>query len=164
MRQKTPQRLCVSSALFAVVLAIPALARAHGPAMQIDAPDNDWAIGPAVAFMYGPRSGWGLNIDTAYTNENYAASLNLKTIQQPDWHEYGAQVELSMWMIANFGLGAGYLGGTEHGPVFHLFTGFPFGDGHVFLEPYYRLNFFVPGNLQLIHEAGLMMKYTTFTI
>jgi len=29
---------------------------------------------------------------------------------------------------------------------------------------HYRLNFFVPDGLELIHEVGLMIKHTTFTI
>ena len=28
--------------------------------------------------------------------------------------------------------------------------------------PYYRLGFFVPDDLQLVHEAGLMIKINTF--
>ena len=28
----------------------------------------------------------------------------------------------------------------------------------------YRLDFFVPDGLELIHEVGLMIKHTTFTI
>ena len=29
---------------------------------------------------------------------------------------------------------------------------------------HYRLNFFVPDGLELIHEVGLMIKHTTLTI
>ncbi len=151
-------------ATFAGLLLAPGPARAHGATYEFDSPDRDWALGPAASYVHGPRSGWAINFDTAYCDGNAAGSLNLKFLHEPGYTLYGAQAELSVWFIANWGGGAGYLLGTEHGPVFHLFTGFPFGDGHAFLEPYYRLNFFVPDGLELIHEVGLMIKHTTFTI
>ena len=127
-----------------------------------DWPENDVALGPALAYAYGPDAGYALGFDTAYSHKSLAASVNLKYVRQGGYQLYGAQTEFSIWFLANWGLGAGYLGGDDAGPVFHLFTGFPVGDDHYFAEPYYRMNFFVPGGLELIHEAGLMVKYTTF--
>ena len=127
-------------------------------------PENDLALGPGLAFAYGPDAGYMLGFDTAYTHRSLAASVNLKYVGQPGYQLYGAQAEFSYWFVATWGLGAGYLAGDDAGPIFHLFSGFPFGDDHYFVEPYYRLNFFVPDGLQLIHEVGLMVKYTTFHI
>ena len=138
-------------------------AHASSPGM-IRVPEGDVALGPAAAYVHGPDGGWALGFDTAYCESLFAASLNLKLASQPGRTLYGAQAEGSVWMLANWGGGVGYLLGTSHGPVFHLFAGLPYGDAHAFVEPYYRLNFFVPGELELIHEVGLVVKYTTFEI
>jgi hypothetical protein len=151
----------MAALLLAVSVTLGATwARADG---MIRLPEGDIALGPSVAYAHGPRSGVALNFDTAYTQGVFAASLNLKYVGEPDFRAYGAQAEGTIWLLANFGGGFGYLGGTEPGPVLHLFAGVPLPLArHHFVEPYYRANFLLADEARTIHEVGLMIKYTSF--
>jgi len=75
---------------------------------------------------------------------------------------YAARSEFSVWFLANWGAGVGYVGGDDHGPTVHLFWGFPYGDDHWFIEPYYRINFMFLSDFDVGHELGLMAKFTTY--
>jgi hypothetical protein len=145
-------------------------------ASMFSMPSDDLAIGPSVAYLYGPEHGIGFNFDTAYTNSIFAASLNLKYDYFPErkLHLYGPQAEFTAWLLVTFGGGAGYLLGDEHGPVLHAFVGFPIGDDFLpkslepfqtgYIEPYVRTNFFFPHGLEFCFEGGLMFKMTTYTL
>ena len=147
---------------------------AHG-AMSISTPEHDIALGPGGAYVYDGTSGGAVNFDLAYTHHLFAASTNLKLIRSGGQTLAGPQLELTGFLLANFGGGVGYLMGSEHGPVYHLFVGVPFGDDFSFMpkgqpfqtlyvEPYYRLNYFDPGEGRTYHELGMMLKVTTFEL
>ena len=125
-------------------------------------PCHDLAVGPGLAYWHGLRSGIAPTLDIAYTHSVFAASLNLGYFYEPDRSLYAARAEFSAWLLANWGAGLGYVGGDDHGVTTHLFTGFPFGDDHYFVEPYYRVNFMFLRKFDVGHEVGLMAKFTTY--
>jgi len=129
-----------------------------------DLPCHDIAAGPGIAYFRGNANGYAPTLDVAYSYEYFAASVNLGYVHEPGRTLYLLRSEFSYWMLANWGAGFGYAFGREHGPVAHLFAGFPFGDNHTFVEPYYRLNFLFFDRFDLAHEAGLMLKLTTYKI
>ena len=129
--------------------------------MMPDLPCHDIAFGPGIAYWHGLKSGYAPTVDVAYTQSLFAVSLNLGYFQEPNRTLYAARSEFSIWFLANWGAGIGYVAGDDHGPTAHLFTGFPFGAEHYFIEPYYRANIMFLSEFDVGHELGLMAKYTT---
>lgn len=130
--------------------------------MMPDLPCHDIAVGPGVAYWHGLTSGLAPTLDIAYTHQLFAASLNLGYLYEPNRTLYAVRTEFSMWFLANWGVGVGYVGGDARGPTAHVFVGFPYGDSHYFVEPYYRANFMFLSDFDVGHELGLMAKFTTY--
>lgn len=151
-----------------VMVATPALAEDcpfNGQrTMMPNLPCHDIAFGPGIAYFHGLASGYAATLDVAYTYEFFAASANGGYVHEPNRSLYMFRGEFTYWLLASWGAGFGYALGDDSGPTTHLFAGFPFGDEHLFVEPYYRLNFLFLSDFDLAHEAGLMVKMTTYTI
>jgi hypothetical protein len=175
-------RFIVRTFVLVWVLCWVDAAEAHG-GPNINLPDLDVGVGPSVAYVGGSRQGVSVNLDIALThafdwtalgiNPICSASLNLKYIGGDGTQLFGPQLELSTWILANIGGGVGYWVGSDSGVVTHVFVGVPVevSEGSwwlmktLYLEPYYRLNFFRPRrDWLLLHEAGLMVKVTTFDL
>ncbi|MBN1498858.1 MAG: hypothetical protein JW982_01765 [Spirochaetes bacterium] len=133
-------------------------------------PENDIGTGPSIAYVFTDNSrGYSINYDTAYTYGYCTASVNAKYLNMDDIENFGLQSEFTFWFFLNIGGGIGYLGGDTEGFIYHGFIGFPIGDDDFkhgpfhsyYIEPYYRLNYF---NSEFIHEFGIMLKITTYTI
>ncbi len=150
------------------------VAQAHSSGAGNLGPMHDIGIGPSGAYLFDGAHGGAINIDVSYSIALFTASTNLKLIVVDDRILAGPQLELTFWLFANIGGGVGYLGGSENGPVYHLFVGVPMGDNWlpkwfepfngIYFEPFYRLNYFDPGEGRVMHEVGLMIKITTWTI
>lgn len=167
------RRCCSTLLLVALLVAAPRLARASGFGGfgKINLPYG-WAVGPSLAYVYADSSGLCMNVDLSYTATFFTASLNGKLLRENGRWLGGPQAELTGWLFVNLGGGVGYLAGNEHGPVYHVFAGVPIPLSAFrkrpaptkldwfYVEPYYRLNFFQPGGLELIHEVGVFVKVT----
>lgn len=135
---------------------------------SFDFPVNDFGIGPSAAYVTGDDS-FAANIDLSYSIFLFTASTNFKYMSIEGNRYYGPQFEFTVWLLLNIGGGAGYLWGAEEGRVYHFFAGFPVGDdspfgwfsidGSVYVEPFYRANFFKGS---VYHEFGIMCKFNTF--
>jgi hypothetical protein len=166
----------------AIVLSLPSIASAGSSSgYSPKFPDDDFAIGPSVAYVRGPGNGVSVNLDTSYTCWLFTGSLNLKYDRHPSTGttRFGPQAEFTFWFLANVGGGVGYLWGSENGirasgHVYHVFVGLPLGDDFLpkamkpfktgYIEPYMRVNFFYPHGLQVIYEFGLLFKISTYTL
>lgn len=134
----------------------------------VNFPVNDFGIGPSIAYVTGDDS-FAANLDISYSIFLFTASTNFKYISIEENRYYGPQFEFSVWLLLNLGGGAGYLWGDKEGRVYHFFAGLPVGDdspfgwfsidGSVYIEPFYRANFF---RGDVYHEFGLMCKFNTF--
>jgi hypothetical protein len=143
---------------------------AHG-GFNISFPSWDFGIGPSFAYIPSGDGAFAANLDLSLSHYIVTASVNLKYMKYDGTGQYGPQFELTVWTGFNWGGGAGFLRGDHEGPVYHIFIGIPFGDdtpfhwlrvhGSVYVEPYYRANFFKD---DVFHEFGMMAKYNTFTI
>ncbi|MBN2497229.1 MAG: hypothetical protein JXR96_21735 [Deltaproteobacteria bacterium] len=159
------------------ILALAALVPrpAAGQVIHKEMPEHDFGLGPAVAYVRGEGHGFAVDIEGSYTYGFFTAALDFKLARDGDCDLYGPQLELSAWYFVNAGVGAGYLFGGQDGPLVHVFLGVPWGGdflpdamepfSSLYLEPYYRLHFFFPGDgFRLLHEAGLMIKISTYSL
>jgi hypothetical protein len=136
----------------------------------INYPKNDFGTGPSIAFnICDHKIGYSVNYDNSYTYGIFTSSINLKYLNINGNENVGFQSEFTLWFLANIGGGIGYLFGNKPAPIYHGFIGIPYGDDNfkhgpfhsIYVEPYYRINNF---NKKTIHEFGIMVKITTYTI
>jgi hypothetical protein len=153
--------------LFFCILSVFSM-MAYG--QYINYPKNDYGTGPSTAFINCKhKNGYSFNYDNSYTYGVFTSSINLKYINLDGNENIGFQSEFTLWFLANIGGGIGYLFGNKPAPIYHGFIGIPYGDDNfkhspfhsIYIEPYYRINYF---NKQSIHEIGIMVKITTYTI
>jgi len=147
------------------------MARAHMSNYAIKFPSWDIGIGPGFARLADDEGAWAANLDLSLTHFIVTASVNLNYTRFDGDDMYGPRFELTVWAFLNLGGGAGFLRGGREGSVYHLFFGLPIGDdtpfswlkvkGTVYVEPYYRVNFF---HDEVLHEFGMMAKYNTFAL
>ncbi|MBI5545267.1 MAG: hypothetical protein HY901_15360 [Deltaproteobacteria bacterium] len=163
-------RAKASGSWFAVVLGVLAPAAVLAD-RGIDPTQVGWhfSLGPSIAYSYGSGHGVSANLDLTASYSLLSLSLNGKFVQDGKRPLYGPQLELSGYFFVSAGAGVGYLFGSEAGPVIHAFVGVPVPlrdqsrsrSGLValpYIEPYYRINLFIPGKVEVIHEAGVFLK------
>ena len=162
-----------TAALVALLLvASSAVAHAQSPAIY---PDAAFSVGPGVGRLMGADPGWAYNLELTGTELIFSGTLNLRLVDLDSGERlYGPQVEAAAWYVANLGLGVGYLLGDRPGPTWHVFVGLPVGDDVIpealrpfesgYIEPYYRLSGVGATGGELMHEVGLLLKITTYSI
>lgn len=153
-------------ALGSMLLVLPSAVYAND--FKVPFGQGDLSVGPSAAIV--GSDGFALNLDASLAFINLAGSLNGKLVQRNGQTLYGAQVEATVWLVANLGGGVGYLAGSEYGPVVDLFVGLPI-PGSVsnldpfkasFVEPYYRYNLmYSDARWAPFHEVGVFIKITT---
>ena len=137
-------------------------------------PAHDFGIGPYFAYGYGSCHGGAAGLDVSYTWSVLSAAAELRYLHHGGDDLAGPAAGLCVYLLVNVCFEAGYLWGSERGPVYDLFFGVPFGDDLLpdsllpfrsgYLEPYYRLNYLDIGGGLTLHEFGLLVKITTWTI
>lgn len=155
------------SVLTVLVFCYPFFSHAHGPNLDKKS-DNDFGIGPSIAWISGPENGYSVNLDMSFTRFIFTPSINLKLVETESERKYGPQFEFTIWTLLNWGGGVGYLYGDDPGRVYHFFVGWPQFDPFffedkiyrsIYFEPYYRLNYH---HGEFYHEIGIMCKFSTY--
>ncbi len=161
--------------IFLLLLNVPQMLYSHTGLSNVLGTEGHFAIGPSFSTISinndsGPKNkGYSLNIDTSYTFSDtllkFTPSINLKFMNINGESNYGLQAEFTIWAFVNIGGGFGHLFGDNGGSVDHYFIGLPILYKNVsgffeilYLEPYYRLNFF---NDNKYHEIGILFKFST---
>ena len=147
-------------------------------------PHWDWAVGVSGGVAFGEdgsqRSTGGLGaVDVSLLHGFFGAHLSLRAHPEGTSVRLGAVAELSWWYLVMVGAGVGVGAMADHGgpkvpPTSVALTfvvGVPFllarvegGEaGAIVLVPYGRPGLRIGGgDLAGFHEAGLMLKWTTY--
>jgi len=133
-------------------------------------PERDITVGPSLAWAFGaPDEGVLVGAEFSYLPGG------------PFWFTLGGRVlsaaettglahaEAGVWLFATWGIGYSrrLWGRAFDGDSLELFVGEPlpfaeaFDSGMFFAEPYYRPTFGLSSG-DVVHELGLMLKFTTF--
>jgi hypothetical protein len=148
---------------------------------NIDLPRRDLSLGVAGNALVDSKIGnsGGFVFDGSVMHGTFWASAGLGAGFGKS-NQFHAYVEAGIWAIVNLGVGWGAViernlpysldaQGVRHpfcpacgpstGP--QLFVGLPIGR-RFFVEPYYRVHFLVFGRESILHEVGLLFKFTSW--
>ncbi|MGC4121778.1 MAG: hypothetical protein QM765_45815 [Myxococcales bacterium] len=160
--------LAVASLGLATLLAPPA----HAGCMGFGAPGQgeDWhySLGVSGAYVHHGGHAGSVNLDLTASYSLFSVTFNGKYLQEGPRSVFGAQLELSVYLLVSLGAGVGILFGDESGPIVHGFVGIPIplaGEKLSeklpvlpYLEPYYRVGAVLHQGWEPLHEVGLFAK------